>query len=175
VLWASLNEQSDDTASPATLATTRSRASSPPPDQALADLPTGEKDPFRKHFSAIKKKAKGHRHRILPSASQQVWRSPSPTAMANAVIMADKLAKSSRDAEAPAGKPDASPVAVSPEVDESFDDVDEVLRNLGDFLDMVDVEADVEKAKADLSAGKTSEKMSLTAGRRSTSAVGSTR
>ncbi|KAH6679975.1 hypothetical protein F5X68DRAFT_263668 [Plectosphaerella plurivora] len=149
--------------------TTRLRAPSPPPDQALADLPTGEKDPFRKHFSAIKMKAKGHRHRILPSASQQVWRSPSPTAVANAFIMADELAKNSRDDEAPTEAPvkapvEASPVAVTPEEGESFDDVDEVLRNLGDFLNMVDVDADVEKAKADMSAEKTSQQVPMMAG-----------
>lgn len=145
-----------------TATTTRTRAPSPPPNQALADLPTGEKDPFRNHFSAVKKKAQGHRHRILPSASQQVWRSPSPTATAEAFIAADELP----NAEGDVGQANQSPAAdaiLPEEGDESFDDVDEVLRNLGDFLDVVDVEADIEKAKADISLEKSPQETPLTA------------
>ncbi|KAM0330888.1 hypothetical protein ACHAQA_003844 [Verticillium albo-atrum] len=128
------------------------RAASPPPEQALDDLPTGEVDPFHSHFSAIKQKVKGHRHRILPTASQQVLRSPSPTAMADAFVAADELAKASKASTTSSG-PAIQVMAETVDFagdngSESGDDVADVLMNLDSFIDAMDVEADVKQAKA---------------------------
>ncbi|KAG7122194.1 hypothetical protein HYQ44_003092 [Verticillium longisporum] len=155
VSWGILPNESADASSRAdeTPTTTR-RAASPPPEQALDDLPTSQIDPFHKHFSVVKKTVKGHRHRILPTASQQVLRSPSPMAMAEAFVIADELGY-----QGPETCTTSSDVAeqgddnttghMEDNGSDSGDDVADVLMNLDSFIDAMDVEADVKQAKAE--------------------------
>ncbi|KAM0285806.1 hypothetical protein ACHAQH_001268 [Verticillium albo-atrum] len=128
-------------------------AASPPPEQALDDLPTSEIDHFHNHFSAIKQTVKGHRHRILPTASQQVLRSPSPTAMADAFVAADELVKGSGASTTSSNAAEQGVVEAAGLVEDngsdSGDDVADVLMNLDSFIDAMDVEADVKQARAE--------------------------
>ncbi|PNH45037.1 hypothetical protein VD0004_g2723 [Verticillium dahliae] len=155
VSWGILPYESADASSRADeTSTTARRAASPPPEQALDDLPTSQIDPFYKHFSVVKKTVKGHRHRILPTASQQVLRSPSPMAMAEAFVIADELGH-----QGPGTRTASSDVAelhddhttghMEDNGSDSGDDVADVLMNLDSFIDAMDVEADVKQAKAE--------------------------
>lgn len=168
-----VSESEDNQDAPHSSASSRTRAASPPPELALADLPTGEKDAFQKHFSAVKMKAKGHSHRILPSASQRVLRSPEPMAMAEAFLAADELARPESARGSEAGQADNVDKGLVEESqsypltqEEEVDDVDDVLRNLDDFIDVVDVQADIQLAKTGsggVESGKTKSRASLTA------------
>ncbi|KAG7143900.1 hypothetical protein HYQ46_007353 [Verticillium longisporum] len=155
VSWGILPYESADASSRADeTSTTARRAASPPPEQALDDLPTSQIDPFYKHFSVVKNTVKGHRHRILPTASQQVLRSPSPMAMAEAFVIADELGY-----QGPETCTTSSDVAeqgddnttghMEDNGSDSGDDVADVLMNLDSFIDAMDVEADVKQAKAE--------------------------
>ncbi|CRK32740.1 hypothetical protein BN1708_016153 [Verticillium longisporum] len=155
VSWGILPYESADASSRADeTSTTARRAASPPPEQALDDLPTSQIDPFYKHFSVVKNTVKGHRHRILPTASQQVLRSPSPMAMAEAFVIADELGH-----QGPGTRTASSDVAeqhddhttghMEDNGSDSGDDVADVLMNLDSFIDAMDVEADVKQAKAE--------------------------
>lgn len=125
---------------------TTQRAASPPPETAVADLPTGEDDQYKKHFQAVSLRKRLHHH-LLPSASQQVLQSPGPMAMAEAFVSADSF----RAPPVPmtiVHVDDAPLVQDYAETQESaVDDVDDILRNLNEFIEMVDVEADLARAK----------------------------
>ncbi|TIC97274.1 hypothetical protein CH35J_007612 [Colletotrichum higginsianum] len=145
VRWAPLLHEDDGEEGGCPQTPTGPRASSPPPEMAVADLPTGNKDQFQRHFRVVSQR-KNLRHHLLPSASQQMLKSPSPMAMAEAFVAADSF-------RAPQG-PDAvisvdtTPVPNNAESQESaMDDVDDVLRNLNEFIEMVDIETDLARAK----------------------------
>ncbi|KAF4777310.1 protamine P1 [Colletotrichum scovillei] len=125
---------------------TTQRAASPPPETAVTDLPTGEDDQYKKHFQAVSLRQRLHHH-LLPSASQQVLQSPGPMAMAEAFVSADSF----RAPPAPMAfvhVEDAPLAQDNTDTQESaVDDVDDVLRNLNEFIEMVDVEADLARAK----------------------------
>ncbi|KAK1535043.1 protamine P1 [Colletotrichum costaricense] len=149
VRWALLpneveGEESMESRNPHT--PTTQRAASPPPETAVADLPTGEDDQYKKHFQAVSLRKRLHHH-LLPSASQQVLQSPGPMAMAEAFVSADSF----RAPPAPVAfvHVDEAPLAQdNADTQESaVDDVDDVLRNLNEFIEMVDVEADLARAK----------------------------
>ncbi|KAL2883455.1 hypothetical protein SGCOL_001137 [Colletotrichum sp. CLE4] len=127
---------------------TTQRASSPPPETAVADLPTGEDDQYKKHFQAVSLRKKLHHH-LLPSASQQVLESPGPMAMAEAFVSADSFrAPPAPVTGATMHVDDAPPVQDDAETQESaMDDVDDVLSHLNEFIAMVDVEADLARAE----------------------------
>ncbi|KAF4828495.1 hypothetical protein CGCTS75_v007366 [Colletotrichum tropicale] len=125
------------------------RTASPPPELAVADLPTGEDDQFQKHFQAVSRRTK-ITHRLLPSASQQVLDSPGPMAMAEAFVTADALGgQASAAPEAPMVAHDVPRASQQPSqlVSQEVDDVDAVLENLNEFIDMCDVQADLERTK----------------------------
>ncbi|KAK7457492.1 protamine P1 [Colletotrichum acutatum] len=125
---------------------TMQRAASPPPETAVADLPTGEDDQYKKHFQAVSLRKKLHHH-LLPSASQQVLQSPGPMAMAEAFVSADSF-RAPPASVATMHVDDAPLVQDNAETQESaVDDVDDILRNLNEFIEMVDVEADLARAK----------------------------
>ncbi|KXH61717.1 protamine P1 [Colletotrichum salicis] len=125
---------------------TMQRASSPPPETAVADLPTGEDDQYKKHFQAVSLRKKLHHH-LLPSASQQVLESPGPMAMAEAFVSADSF-RAPTALVATTHVDDAPLVQDNAETQESaMDDVDDVLSHLNEFIAMVDVEADLARAK----------------------------
>ncbi|KAJ0167213.1 hypothetical protein CTA2_3773 [Colletotrichum tanaceti] len=145
VRWAPLLHEDDGEEGGCPRTPTGPRASSPPPEMAVADLPTGNKDQFQRHFRVVSQRKNLRRH-LLPSASQQMLKSPSPMAMAEAFVAADSF-------RAPLG-PDAvtsvdtTPVPNNAESQGSaMDDVDDVLRNLNEFIEMVDVETDLARAK----------------------------
>ncbi|KAK1988334.1 protamine P1 [Colletotrichum cereale] len=145
VKWAPLPHENDSGEDRSPQTPTGPRASSPPPETAVADLPTGDDDQYQKHFQAVLRRKKLHHH-LLPSASQQFLESPAPMAMAEAFVQADSLrAPSAPEAMMCAGE---TPVATNAETQKSaLDDVDDVLRNLNEFIEMVDVEADLARAK----------------------------
>ncbi|WQF82405.1 hypothetical protein CDEST_07419 [Colletotrichum destructivum] len=145
VRWAPLLHEDDGEEGGCPQTPTGPKASSPPPEMAVVDLPTGNKDQFQRHFRVVSQR-KNLRHHLLPSASQQMLKSPSPMAMAEAFVAADSF-------RAPQG-PDAvvsvdtTPVTNNAESQESaMDDVDDVLRNLNEFIEMVDIETDLARAK----------------------------
>ncbi|ROT35164.1 hypothetical protein SODALDRAFT_329336 [Sodiomyces alkalinus F11] len=141
------------------------RAASPPPDQALADLPANREDAFHGHFNAVRLHAKGHRHRILPSSSSSSSSSPSrgpespaPTAMADAFLAADEMAKGihvnqGAGSEGAAVSANAEKANVEKDVGESteeeMDDVDAVLQDLDEYIELISVEADVARARSE--------------------------
>ncbi|OHF02352.1 protamine P1 [Colletotrichum orchidophilum] len=125
---------------------TTQKAASPPPETAVADLPTGEDDQYKKHFQAVSLRKKLHHH-LLPSASQQVLESPGPMAMAEAFVSADSC-RPPPAPEATMRVDDIPLVQNNVESQESaMDDVDDVLRHLNEFIEMVDVEADLARAE----------------------------
>ncbi|EQB49911.1 hypothetical protein CGLO_10707 [Colletotrichum gloeosporioides Cg-14] len=149
VRWAPEVEGGDfpDGSDPATPLVTRT--ASPPPELAVADLPTGEDDQFQKHFQAVSRRTK-ITHRLLPSASQQILESPGPMAMAEAFVTADALgAKALAAPEALMVAHDVPRASQQPQqlVSQEVDDVDAVLENLNEFIDMCDVQADLERTK----------------------------
>ncbi|KAH0421028.1 protamine p1 [Colletotrichum camelliae] len=149
VRWAPEVEGGDfpDGSDPVTPLVTRT--ASPPPELAVADLPTGEDDQFQKHFQAVSRRTK-ITHRLLPSASQQLLESPGPMAMAEAFVTADALgAKASAAPEALMVAHDVPRASQQPSqlVSQEVDDVDAVLENLNEFIDMCDVQADLERTK----------------------------
>ncbi|GKT44448.1 uncharacterized protein ColSpa_04629 [Colletotrichum spaethianum] len=146
VKWAPLPDEDDGDEDRGPQTPTGLRASSPPPEMAVADLPTGDDDQYQKHFQAVSRRKNLHHH-LLPSASQQVLESPGPMAMAEAFVAADSFtAPPASEAAMSADKTPSLPK--NPESQGSaFDDVDDVLRNLNEFITMVDVEADLARAK----------------------------
>ncbi|WYZ37113.1 hypothetical protein EsH8_II_000619 [Colletotrichum jinshuiense] len=150
VKWAPLPhevevDQDDEDRGPRT--PTAPRAASPPPETAVADLPTGEDEQFQKHFQAVSRRTKLHRH-ILPSASQQVSGSPAPMAMAEAFVAADSF--KNKTPSAPEADIQTSNTSLLKDVESqesALDDVDDILRNLNEFIEMVDVEADLARTK----------------------------
>ncbi|KAL0940410.1 protamine p1 [Colletotrichum truncatum] len=125
---------------------TVARTASPPPEVAVAELPTGDDDQFQRHYQAVSRRTKII-HRLLPSASQQVLQSPEPMAMAEAFVSADSFkTKAPTAPEAVTAVVDA-PLAVSVDSQEAVDDVDDILCNLNEFIQMVDVEADIARTK----------------------------
>ncbi|KAF9874548.1 protamine p1 [Colletotrichum karsti] len=124
------------------------RAASPPPDLAVADLPTDDKDKFHDHFQAVSRRTK-ITHRLLPSASQQFLESPEPMAMAEAFVNADSFGPRTPKAPEALMVANDTPLSAEQESQQTVDDVDEVLLNLNEFINMVDVEADLARAKED--------------------------
>ncbi|KAK1965827.1 protamine P1 [Colletotrichum sublineola] len=145
VRWAPLPHENDSGEDRCPQTPTGPRASSPPPETAVADLPTGDDDQYQKHFQAVSRRRKLHRH-LLPSASQQFLESPAPMAMAEAFVAADSFR--APPASETTTCPGETPLPMNAETQESaLDDVDDVLCNLREFIEMVDVEADLARAK----------------------------
>ncbi|KAJ4261684.1 hypothetical protein NW762_007122 [Fusarium torreyae] len=112
----------------------KGRPSSPPPDTPASELPTSEDAKFHKHFDAV---ARGpvirHSQRLLPSESQCTVGSPLPDAMAETFITADQMRQPPSSAD---------PAKSDRETDDSqdpFDMVQDVFREMGEFLDKWDV------------------------------------
>ncbi|OHW91402.1 protamine p1 [Colletotrichum incanum] len=146
VKWAPLPHEDDCDEDGGPQTPTGPRASSPPPEMAVADLPTGDDDQYQKHFQAVSRRKKLHHH-LLPSASQQVLESPAPMAMAEAFVAADSFrAPPATEAAMYADETPSLPKDVESQ-EPALDDVDDVLRNLNEFIEMVDVEADLARAK----------------------------
>ncbi|RSL44210.1 hypothetical protein CEP53_011337 [Fusarium sp. AF-6] len=121
------------------------RATSPPPTTPIENLPTDAK--FRKHFNAVARRsnmAHGNAfyQRLLPSESQRTVGSPEPDAMAETFLTADQLRQKQQQNDdnqhhlADHTKSDR-------ETDESQDPLDmveDVFREMGDFLEKWNVD-----------------------------------
>ncbi|KAI1347211.1 hypothetical protein F5Y01DRAFT_249069 [Xylaria sp. FL0043] len=163
-------EQEDDS----NQLSTRSRAASPPP-ATLVDLEEEVVDgKYRNHFDVMNRRLSVHgtptlRHhqRLLPSSSQQKPESPSVEAMANAFREADARLSSRIDSVVEASKDDVQELRFG-EAEETpqspwqhdtqgTDDVAAVLGNLNHFLDVWDVDAEIDKNRAELNETRTHE------------------
>lgn len=122
------------------------RAASPPPTTPIEDLLTSEDAKFRKHFNAVARRsnmAHGNVHyqRLLPSESQRTIGSPEPDAMAETFVTADQLRQKQQDNSNKHHLADHT--KSDRETDESQDPLDmveDVFREIGDFLEKWDVD-----------------------------------
>ncbi|RSM03585.1 hypothetical protein CEP52_007302 [Fusarium oligoseptatum] len=120
------------------------RAASPPPTTPIEDLPTDAK--FRKHFNAVARRsnmAHGNVYyqRLLPSESQRTVGSPEPDAMAETFLTADQLRQKQQHDDNQHHLADHT--KSDRETDESQDPLDmveDVFREMGDFLQKWDVD-----------------------------------
>ncbi|KAJ4317854.1 hypothetical protein N0V84_007129 [Fusarium piperis] len=119
------------------------RAASPPPTTPIEDLPTSQDAKFRKHFNAVARRsnmAHGNTYyqRLLPSESQCTVGSPAPDAMAETFLTADQIRQQQHENHRPADHTKSDR-----ETDESQDPLDmveDVFREIGDFLEKWDVD-----------------------------------
>ncbi|KAF4970689.1 hypothetical protein FSARC_2320 [Fusarium sarcochroum] len=112
----------------------KGRPSSPPPDTPASELPTSEDAKFHKHFGAV---ARGpvirHSQRLLPSESQCTVGSPLPEAMAETFITTDQLRQPASSAD------HAKSDRETDDSQDPLDMVEDVFREMGEFLDKWDV------------------------------------
>ena len=131
------------------------RAASPPPPRALlASLPA-EVEKFRQHFDVVASRGPGGAGRrprkpLLPSASQQLPSSPPADAMASRFEEVDAQAASRPGDVGSRGEKQTA------EVRPPEDDISAVLDNLGDFLEIHDVSAELSAARAAAGRGRNS-------------------
>ncbi|KAK2046681.1 protamine P1 [Colletotrichum somersetense] len=149
VRWAPLPNENDNGEARCPQTPTGPRASSPPPETVVTDGPTGDDDQcqkhFQNHFQAVSRRKKLHHH-LLPSASQQFLESPAPMAMAEAFVAADSFGAPPA-LEITTGHGETSFPTNTETQESALDDVDDVLLNLNEFIEMVDVEADLARTK----------------------------
>ncbi|KAH8156825.1 hypothetical protein CIB48_g11422 [Xylaria polymorpha] len=152
---------------------TKLRAVSPPPP--LADLDEENIDGmYRKHFdamnrrlSALEKPNPRYHQRLLPSSSQQKPESPSIGAMAEAFRQADAQLLDHADDTVKGTKFDGSETGMevtkqrpqSPWRRDSrgIDDVAAVMGNLTDFLDVWDVDTEIDRNRTELAEAESPE------------------
>ena len=74
---------------------TKGRGASPPPETAIADLPTSEDSKFHKHFAKVATTTNVLKRRLLPKAlrEESLLDSPGPYAMAEKFVAAEQLKK----------------------------------------------------------------------------------
>ncbi|KAJ4184719.1 hypothetical protein NW767_013150 [Fusarium falciforme] len=127
------------------------RAASPPPTTPIEDLPTSQNAKFRKHFNAVARRsnmAHGNAsyQRLLPSESQRTVGSPEPDAMAETFLTADQLRQKQQQQQQQQNCNQhhlADHTKSDRETDESQDPLDmveDVFREIGDFLEKWDVD-----------------------------------
>ncbi|KAI0534511.1 hypothetical protein GGR58DRAFT_482475 [Xylaria digitata] len=163
VLFAPLpDEQQDD----GSQLSTKSRAASPPPPK-LVDLEEENVDgKYRNHFDAMNRRLSTHgtpnlryRQRLLPSSSQQKPESPSVEAMARAFREADARQLGGTDNTVQDTKTDGGelderieerPQSPWQHDSEGIDDVAAVIGNLNQFLDVWDVDTEIDRNRTEL-------------------------
>jgi hypothetical protein len=124
------------------------RAASPPPTTPIEDLPTSEDAKFRKHFNAVARRSNmahgnAYYQRLLPSESQRTVGSPEPDAMAETFLTADQLRQKQQQQQNCNQHHLADHTKSDRETDESQDPLDmveDVFREIGDFLEKWDVD-----------------------------------
>lgn len=147
VSWAPLpHEAEGQTSIPATPTplSVPGRAASPPPTTPIEDLPTSQDAKFRKHFNAVARRSNmahgnAYYQRLLPSESQRTVGSPAPDAMAETFLTADQHRQQPQHSNHHL----ADHTKSDRETDESQDPLDmveDVFREIGDFLEKWDVD-----------------------------------
>ncbi|KAI1128210.1 hypothetical protein F5Y10DRAFT_241106 [Nemania abortiva] len=149
---------------------TRSRATSPPPP-TLVDVEEENLDGrYRKHFDIMNRRlavnempSRGYHRRLLPSSSQQKPESPSVEAMAEAFREADVHLLKQEDidmvegtqtdegrTEGAVAEIEDKPQSPWQQDGEGMDDVAAVMGNLPEFLDVWDVDMEIDRNRAEL-------------------------
>ncbi|KAH7133124.1 hypothetical protein B0J13DRAFT_561590 [Dactylonectria estremocensis] len=142
VSWAPLPHESTTDGK---LLETRGRQMSPPPKTPIADLPISEDAKFHEHFTAVARRTKGLQ-RLLPTASQRILESPNTQAMANTFLAIDQLRKPDLEEQTD----NASSQRESERIEESqepLDMVEDVIREMGGYLDIWNVDAELDQAR----------------------------
>ncbi|KAI2642030.1 hypothetical protein GGS21DRAFT_286987 [Xylaria nigripes] len=163
VSFAPLPHELDDDSQPPT----KSRAASPPPP-ALVDLEGENVDgKYRNHFNLMNRRISVHKmpklryqQRLLPSSSQQKPASPPIDAMAkvfreadahhlNSMVGAAQI-KEAGEEKAVVEETVAKPQSPWREESQGIDDVAEVIGHLEEFLDVWDVNSEIDRSRAEL-------------------------
>lgn len=139
--------------------TSHDAPSSPPPRTPLAELPTAANEKFAKHFSSVVKRTDGLRHRFhvtvdtdggarsLVSSSQTSSivakrKNAVSDAMEATTSAAAAAAAASIDVENQSSRPREATLSVEP-----MDMVEDMVREMGDFWQAWDVDAELSAAK----------------------------
>ncbi|OAA69853.1 hypothetical protein ISF_03123 [Cordyceps fumosorosea ARSEF 2679] len=141
------------------LRTSRDVPSSPPPLKPLAELPTASNDKFAKHFSSVMKRTDGLRHRFraaadterlvesLCSSSLGVSGGPPPKSGAVHAREEHSGAVATGDGDAGAEHQDGSGARERTVSVEPMDMVEDMVREMGDFWQSWDVDAELDAAR----------------------------
>lgn len=141
----------------------RERPVSPPPATPIADLPVSEDAKFHHHFTAVARRSgrgirdnsnnRHQRRRLLSTASQLSLASPAPLAMAETFLAADDVLRQPSPSSSPSRKAAADDIrpdqVTLPESQEPIDIVEDVMREMGDFLGTWDVDTELDLARKD--------------------------
>ncbi|KAF7551995.1 hypothetical protein G7Z17_g4637 [Cylindrodendrum hubeiense] len=132
----------------------RGRQLSPPPAIPIAELPTSEDAKFHDHFTAVARQTKGLRQRLLPTASQRTLGSPEAQAMAEAFLAVDQLRKPSLGGQSMDNAGSQRESERTQESQEPLDIVEDVIREMGGYLDTwnVDTELDIARKSSSMQA-----------------------
>ncbi|KAG8414042.1 hypothetical protein J3458_011696 [Metarhizium acridum] len=130
------------------------RQNSPPPETLGGDFRQAHDTKFAKHFEAVANRRDGQSQNLIPTESQQL-QSPGPFAMAETFMTADtntagpvcKDMKSEEHIES---------LACSRASEEPMDVVEDMVREMGDFWDSWNIDAELEQARKGVSGGQTS-------------------
>ncbi|CAM1510568.1 Fc.00g009030.m01.CDS01 [Cosmosporella sp. VM-42] len=134
----------------------RGRQASPPPLTPITDLPTGKDSKFHNHFTAITRRTNVLRQRLLPTESQRTVGTPDPQAMAEKFIQVDEVMNHHSDEmevmDVAEDSNDAQPLPKMKNAEpsqESLDIVEDVFREMSDYLGTWNVDTDLEQARAE--------------------------
>lgn len=120
------------------------RRSSPPPETPISDLRADPDTKFAKHFEAVANRNTHQRDNLIPTESQQ-QQSPNPFAMAETFMAADATDQESESKGAETMEcPDS---VLSRASEEPMDIVEDMVREMGDFWDPWNVDAELDRAR----------------------------
>ncbi|KAJ6439408.1 choline oxidase [Purpureocillium lavendulum] len=128
----------------------KSRTASPPPATPIGELPTLDSDRFRKHFAAVASRTDGLRQKLIPTASQEIAHSPGLQGMAIKFLATEDARPIEETSESGAEHgPDAGHCQAhqAHESQEPMDVVDDLFREMDDFLQVWDVDAELDQAR----------------------------
>lgn len=130
------------------------RQTSPPPENLGGDFRQAHDTKFAKHFEAVANRRDGQSQTLIPTESQQL-QSPGPFAMAETFMTADTniaglVSKDGERAE------HTEPRACSRASEEPMDVVEDMVREMGDFWDPWNIDAELDQARKGASDGQTS-------------------
>jgi hypothetical protein len=126
------------------------RQSSPPPETPINRVEASCDTRFAKHFEAVANRAKGRQRGFIPTESQQM-QSPAHVAMAKTFIVADTRDQKAQGKDGEINHAESLPCCR--ESEEPMDDVEDVFREMGDFLDTWNLDAELESARKGAETG----------------------